>query len=117
MFNNKTNFSQESLRVSSELAAKIRQRWAIDYHAAEGTQRSLLAEHGPDLLQPNSDSVPPVAVASVEKRHVVDAAQVGSTVFGLETHHERRQEVAGLAQDRQVREAQLGVEEAYEFAA
>jgi hypothetical protein len=108
----RTSFFSERVRVSPELAERIKVRWGIAYHAADQLQASLRIEHGADLLEPIA---PPPSVP--EAARPVNIAQVGSNIINLEAHRTYRQEAEELQQNRHVTDARLMTDEAYESAA
>lgn len=107
----KINFFGERVRVSADLAERIKQRWGIVYYATENEHQAQIVDHGPDFLRPET-----TAPVSVERS--VDAAQIGSQVASLDAYRERQEYSEILQSERLAADARQAVEEARrDFAA
>jgi|GEM_PF-6106432 len=113
----KSHFSKEHHRLSSDVAERLRARWSMVYHAVEAIHASEIAEHGAGLLQPETPPQPSVANTSVTPIAERQAAQVGSNVFNLEAYREHRQqtveEVEAMGSRRLAEQARLNAEAAF----
>lgn len=110
----KTNFFGERIRVSADLAERVRQRWGVVFYAVENEHQAQIVDHGPNFLRPESTISTPV-------ERPIDAAQIGSQVASLDAYRERqefRQYSETLQSERLAADARQAAEEARrDFAA
>ncbi|HVV25759.1 MAG TPA: hypothetical protein VHC21_01885 [Candidatus Saccharimonadales bacterium] len=109
----KTFFSRERFSAS-EVAEKIRARWGVEYHSAEGLRRALVAEH-PELAAPQQPRRQPITAE--QRQTALDASRIGENVFNLEAYGERRSEITreseAVGRQRMENQARLNAQEAY----
>ena len=109
----KSFFSRERFNAP-DLAEKVMARWGVVYRGVDSLHASELHEHGPGLLEP---SAAPIArhdsrLHADQRREAIQAAQIGSNVFGIEAYRERRAEAEDLGRHRMMEQAREQAEQA-----